>query len=496
MFSISTNTDQAVDVLIVPVLKGDLSPMLDELDQVHQGVISRAMKLEDFSGKKGEKTLLYTEDEQTNRILLVGLGDGDELSMRTWKHAIGSALIAAQKKQATSIGLVIPDALFELFDAKEVGKRTTIAISNAAYSFDQYKDKKKHVAAIESLQYIADIESTQKTAFTKGCTVGQAIATGISLTRDLGNTPPQDMLPKDLTKAAKKIAKEYNSVTVSVMGRKECAALGMGCFLGVAQGASSEPQFIVMEHNKKAGGKPVVLVGKGISYDTGGLSIKPSDYMCDMKFDMLGAATVVGTMRAIAELGVKQYVVGVVASCENSVSADSYRPDDVLKAMNGKTVEVKNTDAEGRLALADALSYVGKESKPKAVIDFATLTGACLVAIGNERSGLFSQDEHLITTISEVSSQTGEQFWRLPLGEEYTQSLKSTVADLKNIGGVGSARFGGASTAAAFLEAFTGDYPWAHVDLACSHYAKDHGYVRAGANGFGVETMVDWIQTV
>lgn len=272
--------------------------------------------------------------------------------------------------------------------------------------------------------------------------------------------------------------------------------LGMGCLLAVASGSQEEPKFIIVEYLAgKKNAAPTVLVGKGITFDSGGLSLKPGDFMIDMKYDMLGGATVLGVLCAAAALKLKKNIIGLIPTCENMPSGSAYRPDDILTAMNGKTVLVENTDAEGRLILADALCYASKY-KPKEVIDFATLTGACMVALGNERSGLFTQSEEIAEGLDESARHVGEQLWRLPLGEEYSEAVKAEVADLKNTGGVGHPRFAGASTAAAFLEYFT-DYPWAHIDLASSYWGpKGKSYIRGGANGFGVQMMVEYLRNV
>jgi leucyl aminopeptidase len=239
--------------------------------------------------------------------------------------------------------------------------------------------------------------------------------------------------------------------------------------------------------------KPIVLVGKGVTFDSGGLSIKPGDYMVDMKYDMLGAATALATLKITAELNQKKNLVVIVPAVENMPGGDAYRPDDILIAMNGKSVEIKNTDAEGRLILADALCYASRY-KPQEVIDLATLTGACAVALGLERSGLFSKNKTMTEKLLNSSESIGENLWHLPLGEEYSDAMKSEVADIKNTGGVGGDRYGGSSTAAAFLEFFT-DYDWAHIDMSSAIFGgKGKPWIRPGANGFGVQTLVDYLR--
>jgi len=351
----------------------------------------------------------------------------------------------------------------------------------------------------------------QKKQVQNGIKEGQVVAGAVNMARHLGNINPSIMTPTLLAKEASALGNGKSGIVVHVLGKSDIKKLGMGCLLGVASGSLEEPKFIILEYNgiprhardkQKKSEKPTVLVGKGITFDSGGLSLKPGNYMNDMKFDMLGAATVLGTIQAAAGLQLKKHIVGLIPTCENMPSGSSYRPDDILVAMNGKSVLVENTDAEGRLILADALSYATMKYTPKEVIDFATLTGACLVAIGNERSGLFGTSDTLIKKLIASAETVGEQLWYLPIGEEFTEAMMCEVADIKNIGGVGNPRNGGASTAAAFLQFFTQNetgetpYPWAHIDLSCSYYGgTGKAYIRGGANGFGVETMVAYLQS-
>ncbi|PIR77050.1 MAG: leucyl aminopeptidase [Candidatus Magasanikbacteria bacterium CG10_big_fil_rev_8_21_14_0_10_38_6] len=412
--------------------------------------------------------------------------------------------MALQGKKAAACSLLIPQVVVHSFGVKKVATEIGIAMEMAQYSFDTFKEEAAKVSALMHVHIICSLDAKQKKVWEQGMEEGQHIASGVLFTRELGNTPPSVMTPALLAKKAVELAKGNSAFTTTVFDEAQMKKLGMGCLLGVAQGSVLEPKFIVMEYKgteKKV--KPTVLVGKGITFDTGGLSIKPGNYMTDMKFDMLGAGTVLGIMKAVMQLGLKKHIVGIVPTCENAVSGEAYRPDDILTAMNGKTVEVQNTDAEGRLILADALSYVVKEyAHAKEVIDFATLTGACVVALGNERSGLFSPDDGLAQKLYDHAQAVGEHLWRLPVGEEYSDAIKSLVADVKNVGGVGGDRYAGASTAAAFLQYFTKDhesgetpFPWAHIDLSCSYYSgKGQAWIRHGANGFGVQAIVDYLR--
>lgn len=490
-----------VDVMIIPCVqqKNGSVQYVDE----HRSYFS-IPSTTDFAADAGQTILLYPPDSESQRVFLVGLGKMQGYTIRAWKKAIGSAVLLLQSKKYTTCSLFIPRELLDMFGARRIAKETVLAIEIAAYSFDEHKEESARVTPLAACHFDAQLVGAEKNAFQKGVEEGVAISEGIYLTRTLGNTPPTVMTPTFLAFEAMRIAKGNSSLTVKVYGKKEITDMGMGCLLGVAKGSELEPKFIVLEYMgtdvKKA---PSILVGKGITFDSGGLSLKPGDYMVNMKFDMLGAGTVLGIMHAASLLKLKKNLVAIIPSCENMPSGTSYRPDDILTAMNGKTVEIQNTDAEGRLVLADAFCYAVKHyPHAKEMIDFATLTGACVVALGNERSGLFSPHDPLAQALYESAEIVGEQLWRLPLGEEYSDAMKSMVADIKNLGGVGGDRYAGASTAAAFLQYFTLQHhteekkpmcSWAHIDLSCSYYSgKGHSWIRHGANGFGVQTLIEY----
>jgi leucyl aminopeptidase len=486
--------------LIIPVFEDiAFDSIVSELDELYGGIFSSVMKSKDFEGKKMQTSLLYTQDADVPRVLLIGLGKSKDFNITIWKKAVGAATLSFQNKKVQTIGILAPSFALKEFGAATLGKEMTVAMELAAYAFDEYRQEKARVKPLKSVWILGMKDKRQEQEFKKGVAKGQAIAEAANLTRRLGNIPPRVMTPSLLASEAKKLAKKYEKLTVRVLSRTEIKKLGMGCFLGVSAGSIEEPKFIILEYMGARSEKtpPTVLVGKGITFDSGGLSLKPEAYMRDMKFDMLGAATVLGVVKAAASLQLKKNIVGLLPACENMPGKEAYRPDDILTAMNGKTVLVENTDAEGRLILADALCYAARYN-PKEVIDFATLTGACMVAIGTERSGLFSQNEKIVEKLQASSETVGEQLWRLPLGEEYSEAMKCEVADIKNIGG---SRYGGASTAAAFLEFFTHDaksgkpnYPWAHIDLSsCYLGSKGKPFMRGGATGFGVETMVEYL---
>ncbi len=480
---------------IIPLFEGaQLPESVQAIDTLIGGFISEAIALKDFEGKSGQSIVLLTGKKSVTRIVLVGLGKEADVTIRTYKQAIGTGMSIAQTKKVSAPSIELLVSLQKKWGSDRLAQETVIAAEIAAYAFEEHKDEKEKTTVVMRCQLVTALQEGVQA----GVDAGQCIANAITLVRRLGNTPPSIMTPHMLAEEAKKLASVNEKLTVTVWEREKIEQEKMGCFLGVAQGSEQDPRFIIMEY-KGAEGAPTVLVGKGITFDSGGLSIKVGDYMCDMKFDMLGAATVMGIIQALAALNAPVHVVGLVPTCENMPSGQSYRPDDILTASNGKTVLIKNTDAEGRLILADALVYA-QTYAPARVIDFATLTGACCVALGTERSGLFSPVDSLAEEIGSAAVHSGELLWRLPVGEEYSEAMKCDIADIKNTGGVGGSRYGGASTAAAFLEYFTKNqqgesaYPWAHVDLSSSYYGQSKSYIKSGANGFGVQTFVDLLK--
>ncbi|PLX28420.1 leucyl aminopeptidase [Candidatus Parcubacteria bacterium] len=485
-----------LDCLIIPVFeeKG-LGQYAKLFDKEHNGLLSDVIESKDFEGKKSQTSLIYTKDKDIPRVLLVGLGKEKDITIKKYKEAVGMGIVMCQNKKMEKLGVVTSQYFIKKYGGKKVASDMTSAIEIAAYAYDEHKtEKDAKITKLKRVEFVGDFNTSTKRSLEKGIEEGQIIARGVNFARQLGNTPPTIMTPTYLASQTQKEFKSIPKLNVKVLGKAEITKLGMGCLLAVARGSEHEPRFIIAEYwgtDKKK--KPTVLVGKGITFDSGGLSIKPGQYMIDMKFDMLGAASVLGTVKAAAELKLKKNIIALVPAAENMPSGTAFRPDDILKAMNGKTVEVLNTDAEGRLVLADGLSYAS-QYKPREVIDLATLTGACMAALGLERSGIFTDEEKMYEKLSRVSDSVGEQLWRLPLGEEYSEAMKSEIADIKNLGGVGGERYGTASTAAAFLQEFT-DYPWAHIDLASAIYgSKGRPWIRAGANGFGVQTLVEYLR--
>jgi leucyl aminopeptidase len=440
-----------------------LSPAASVLDR--KGVISAALKSGDISGRSGTTLLLREPDDvAAERILLVGMG---KQGATTEKDFTG----AAQAVARVFASLGAKDAVSALPLDQVKGRDTpwalrtlVLAARENLYRFDSLKSKKEPVPA--GVKKVAFAVSAQETSAAK-TTVSQAvaIANGMELAKNLGNLPGNVCTPTYLAEQAKQLAETYE-LNAEILDRKQMQALKMGSFLSVTNGSEEPPKFIVLRYD---GGKikdaPIVLVGKGITFDSGGISLKPGAAMDEMKYDMCGAASVLGTIQAIAELKLKLNVIGVIPTCENMPSGRATKPGDIFTSMSGQTIEVLNTDAEGRLILCDALTYV-ERFKPALVVDIATLTGACITALGHHNSGLFSRhdDAHdaLADQLLAAGKATNDTAWRMPLGDAYQEQLKSNFADMANIGGPP----GGSITAACFLERFTRSYTWAHLDIA------------------------------
>ena len=440
-----------------------LSQAARELDR--KGGITAALKSGDITGKTGSTLLLRGLDGvAAERILLVGFGKQDGLNDKNFTSAVQATARTFSSLGASDGAIVLPFDDIKDRDAAWAVRSAVLAMRESSYRFDTTKSKKE--PAPNGIRKIAFLAAGDHAATTKAAVIQSvAVANGMDLTRDLGNLPSNICTPTYLADTAKKLAKEFG-FGVEVLDRKQLEALKMGSFLSVTKGSEEPPKFIVLKHNGgKAKDAPTVLVGKGITFDTGGISLKPGANMDEMKYDMCGAASVLGTFRAIGELGLKLNVVGVIPTCENMPSGRASKPGDIVTSMSGQTIEILNTDAEGRLILCDALTYV-ERFKPAAVVDIATLTGACVTALGHHNTGLFTRhdDAHdaLANELLAAGKATGDTAWRMPIEDAYQEQLKSNFADLANIGGPP----GGSITAACFLERFTKNYTWAHLDIA------------------------------
>ena len=474
-----------------------LTGPLAALNTATHGAIAKAVQQGDLESKAGSTLLLSATDAwaklglKAERLLLISTGD-EPKSLKTkastpsfskWMQAGLKVLVATNAKNALWV--------FETLSAGDGLTQARLLVQLArdhVYKFGarhaQFKTKPSEKAA-KLIQLTIASHAKNNKDLQKAVAEGMAIANGMDLTKDLGNLPPNICTPSYLAQTAKKLGKEFG-FKVEVLGRKEMEALKMGAFLAVAQGALTPPQFIVIRHQGAAlKDAPTVLVGKGITFDTGGISLKPGEGMDEMKYDMCGAASVLGTMRAIGELKLKRNVIGVIPTCENMPSAHATRPGDIVTSMSGQTIEILNTDAEGRLILCDALTYV-ERFKPAAVIDIATLTGACVIALGAVHSGMFSDDDALAESLLSAGRTSQDTVWRMPLDSAYQEQLKSNFADMANIGG----RPAGSITAACFLARYTEKYTWAHLDIAGTAWKSG---AAKGATGRPVPLLVNYL---
>ena len=489
-FSVKTAAAEslATPCLIVGLYEGGKLPAASHaLDQASHGYISKTAKSGAFEGRAGQTLLLFDVPKLTaERVLLVGLGSEGDLSLRGYRKAMQKtvrALNDAGVKEATS---TLSQLTFKDADPYWLARHAAEAAEEVCYRFDQCKGtgKDKNRAALQKFALLAGNRDHVK-MLEEGLRVGAAVAGGVSLARTLGNLPPNICTPGYLADEAKRLAKG-SKLKVTVLEQAQMKKLGMGALLAVARGSRQPPKLIVMEYNGgPKGQRPRVLVGKGITFDTGGISIKPAAAMDEMKFDMCGAASVFGTLKAVMALGLKMNVVGVVPTCENMPGGDASRPGDIVTTMSGQTVEILNTDAEGRLILCDALTYA-ERFKPESIVDMATLTGACVIALGNVVSGLFGNNERLVQSLKQAGEKADDRAWQLPLYEEYQEGLKSNFADFANIAG----REGGAITAASFLARFTKNMQWAHLDIAGTAWK---GGGEKGATGRPVPLLVQYL---
>lgn len=440
-----------------------LSAAARELDR--KGAVTAAIKSGDISGKPGSTLMIRNVDGiAAERILLVGLGNEESVSEKNFSSAAQSIARVFSSLGANDAVIALPFDDVKARDAAWAVRNAVLALRESIYRFDAMKSKKEpEQGGVRKVAFA--VSAANANAAKASVAQGVAVANGMDLTKDLGNLPGNICTPTYLADTAKKLAKQFK-LGVEVLDRKQIEALKMGSFLSVTRGTHEPPKFIVLKHmGGKAKDAPIVLVGKGITFDTGGISLKPGASMDEMKYDMCGAASVLGTFRTIAELGLKLNVIGVIPSCENMPSGHATKPGDIVTSMSGQTIEILNTDAEGRLILCDALTYV-ERFKPAAVVDIATLTGACITALGHHNSGLFTRhdDAHdeLANELLAAGKATGDTAWRMPIEDSYQEQLKSNFADMANIGGPPA----GSITAACFLERYTKKYTWAHLDIA------------------------------
>jgi leucyl aminopeptidase len=451
---------------------GKLSAAAAALDRAAKGFLASVVRRGDLTGKPGSTLLLHNvPGAGAARVLLVGLGREAEFGDKRYREAIAAAIRALNATGADEAVLLLTELAVGRRDAAWKVAHAVAVARECAYRFTRMKSKSEGPEpALRRLTLSVDRAASKRAS--AGLEQGLAVAHGMSLARDLGNLPPNVCTPSYLADQARELAKRYR-MKVTVLERADMERLGMHTLLSVAQGSAQPPKFITLEHR---GGpktvKPVALVGKGITFDTGGISLKPAGEMDEMKFDMCGAASVLGTMKAVGEMKLPVNVVGAIPTTENMPGGRATRPGDIVKSLSGQTVEILNTDAEGRLILCDALTYV-ERFRPAAVIDIATLTGACVIALGHVATGLFANDAALAREVTAAGETAQDRVWQMPLWDDYQEQLKSNFADFANIGG----RPAGAVTAACFLARFTKQYKWAHLDIAGTAWksGKDKG---------------------
>ena len=460
------------------------------LDQQSGGQIREVIRMGDFTGRVNQTALIYTQgDLPAKRILVVGMGKRLGFSTDRLRETFARAAQRIRSLNITEFSASLSIAQIDL-TPEQMAEAAVEGVILGLYRFLPFKTvDREQEADVETFTILEQDDAAYK-VIRSAAKTAEIIASAANFARDMVSTPANEMTPSDLANEARMSAKGKN-IVCTVLGDAQMRELGMNAILGVAQGSDQPPQFIIMEYRGGKKSSPVVaLVGKGITFDSGGISIKPAEKMDKMKTDMAGGAAVIAAVRAAAELGLPVNLVGIIPATENLPDGKAYKPGDILKSLSGQTIEVITTDAEGRLILADALTYAGRY-KPAAIIDLATLTGACVIALGENTIGMMGTDDELKREIREAADYTGERLWELPLWEEYSDMIKGDAADYKNASG----RDGGAITAGAFLSKFTGDYPWVHLDIAGPAWiSKDKPYTPKGASGVGVRLLIQFLR--
>lgn len=478
----------AEDAESLSVLKRNLRSRL--------GRAARILDTPAFTGKPGQVLTLHPADWPAVSLVLVGIGPSAGITLERLRKSAAVAVKSARATGARSVAIAEPDpsSLVHASGLKgdavwdDIGTALTEGILLGLYRYDRYKTSRNDNGAKLARAAIVSRSRLRLADLKRGSARGRVISEAVYLARDLANAPGNEIYPETLARKAREVGRR-TGVRVTVLDTAKIRALKMGGLIGVSAGSARPPRFIIMEHNRGRKGGTVVLVGKGVTFDSGGISIKPSAGMAEMRLDMSGAAAVIAAMQAIAQLKIPLHVVGLVPATENLPSGSALKPGDILTHMNGMTSEVDNTDAEGRLILADALAYAAKYS-PDIVIDLATLTGACVVALGHVAAGMMGTSDSHMARLKHAAERTHELVWELPLFEEYERLIRSEVADVKNVGG----RWAGAITGALFLKKFAGSLPWIHLDIAGPAMIEDASeYVPRGGSGYGVRLLMEYL---
>ena len=468
-----------------------------QLNSKLDGAIEQLIELGDFKSKDGTSAIVYgNENIGAKRIMLVGLGEKKKSTVDTIRKAAASVAKKAVETNIETIGLTLHTAFGGRFNLAAMGRAIGEGAYFGSYRYDEFVTESENGRSDSLKVEVIDSDSAKTRTLKKGLLSGIAIGSAQSYARTIANRPANVISPPELAAEAKKLSSGLKNLSCTVFDEQQMTAKGMGGVLAVGSGSKNKPRFIILKYNpnsKSASRLPTVaLVGKAVTFDSGGISIKPSANMDQMKLDKTGGITVLATMKALAELKLPVNVYGIIPSAENLPSGSSYRPGDIITTYSGKTVEVQNTDAEGRMILCDALHYAVKQ-KCDIIIDVATLTGACIVALGKYMAGLMGNDDKLIKQLQKASKDSGEKVWHMPSGEEYANEMKSKIADLKNIG----SKWGGACTAAAFLRQFVGETKWAHLDIAgMDIFSTSNEYSSEGSTGFGVRLLTTYLMNL
>ncbi len=486
------------DMLVVGQFS-DTGPdeIIRALDEKLGGAIDRLARLGDFTGKSGTQAVLYSQGRiGAERVMLVGLGEREKATLETLRKAAATAANRAVDMRVKRISLALHRAPAGTLDASAMGRALAEGVYFGAYRYDEYVSETDNGRLGSLVAEVVDPDASQLKSLTPGISAGVVVGRAQSYARTVANRPGNVINPPALAKEAQNLARGLKTVRCTVFDEKKLRANKMGGILAVGAGSKQEPRLIVLKYTPAKQPKrslpTIALVGKAVTFDSGGISIKPSQDMDQMKLDKTGGITVLATIKALAELGLPVNVLGLIPSAENLPSGSSYRPGDIVTTYSGKTVEILNTDAEGRMILCDAITYAAKQ-KCDVIVDIATLTGACMVALGTYKAGLMSNDDDLVERLRKAAEDSGESVWHMPCGDEYAEEMKSKIADLKNTGG----RWGGACTAAAFLRQFASEAKWAHLDIAgVDVLPKPTECATQGGTGFGVRLLTTYLMNL
>lgn len=482
------DVETPVLVLFLPEDAKQLTPPLQEIDELLGKGLTKVLNTEGFKGSLYSSFLICTAGKiKADYLVLAGLGAKSDLASESFRIASAGAALQVSNLGFTRCAMHL-DSNISGLDEPRVVEAVVEGVELALYRFNRYKNQAEK-KRVEELTLILD-QSLEMSRLKSVAEEAQKVCEGVKLARDIANTPSSDMTPSQVAEEARKVAEKFGLECI-VLGLEEIKQMGMGGIVNVSRGSKEEPKVVVLRY--RGGGveeRPIVLVGKGVTFDSGGISLKPSEKMEEMKYDKAGAAAVIGTVYAAASLRLPVNITAIAPLVENLPSGSAYKPGDVIRHYGGKTSEVISTDAEGRLILADVLAFAVEKERPQAIIDLATLTGACVVALGSQASGAFTNNDQLMERVKDAADESGERVWQLPLWKEYFEQIKSEVADVKNSGG----RSAGAVTAAAFLSNFVGTTPWVHLDIAGTAYTPEDGtkvkpYTPKGATGVGVRLL-------